>query len=216
MAITTYAELQTKLTTYTWRTGDVQFGNETADMIKMAESRLNRILPLRVTEAEVTLTGTVGSRQLTLPASFQEPLRFQRTTDNLFEDMAPFTIEDLPVSAENGTPLRYAIDGERRIKLECPCDRAHTFLLRYRGRLDLEATDSNWLLDNHPDVYLAACCVWGGVFMRDREEAGQWKSILDEAVNELSWIESRSKAIAPLRVDPALNIPRQFNIMTGE
>lgn len=215
MAITTYAELQTKLTTYTWRTGDVQFGDETADMIKMAESRLNRILPLRATEAEVTLTGTIGSRLLTLPASYQEPLRFQRTTDNLFEDMAAFTIEDLPISAINGAPVRYAIDGNK-IKLECPCDRVHTFLLRYRGRLDLEATDNNWLLDNHPDVYLAACCVWGGVFMRDREEAAQWKAILDEAVSELGWIESRSRSIAPLRVDPALSVPRQFNVLTGE
>lgn len=216
MAIANYTDLQTKLTTYTWRTGDVIFGEETADMVKMAESRLNRVLPLRVGETDVTLAGTVGSRALTLPSNYQEPLRLQRTTGGIFADMAAFVAEDLPVSTANGTPTTYAIDGSM-IKLGCPCDQAHTFLLRYRGGLALsEASPTNWLLTNHPDIYLAACCVWGGIFMRDGEQTALFKAMLDEAVNELGWLDARSKSIAPLRVDAGLSAPRRsFSITTG-
>lgn len=215
MAIATYSDLQAKLTTYSWREGDVSFGDETADMVRMAESRLNRVLPLRVGETDVTLTGAIGSRMLTLPSNYKEPLRLQRVTDGQFYEMEAFVADDLPMSSVNATPSRYAIDGEA-IKLGCPCDQAYTFLFRYRGSLALsDAAPTNWLLTNHPDIYLAACCVWGGFFMRDGDLAAQSKALLDEAVNELGWLDSRSRAVAPLRVDPGLTQRRPFNILTG-
>jgi hypothetical protein len=45
-----------------------------ADCIAMGESRLNRLLDLRMFRADATLTGTVSSRSLTLPTDFVEPI----------------------------------------------------------------------------------------------------------------------------------------------
>jgi hypothetical protein len=74
MAISTYASSKTALETWLARSGDADVVANAADCISMGESRLNRLLDLRMFRADTTLTGTVSSRTLTLPTDFVEPI----------------------------------------------------------------------------------------------------------------------------------------------
>jgi hypothetical protein len=213
--ITNYATLKTAVEKYLNRTGDASLSDEIDGMVQMAGSRLNRKLALRVMQDDAELTGTVGSREIALPDDFVEPYALRLTTFGDATDLKPSLAGKMPLYDSRGVPQAWSVDGAN-IALDHPCDQAHTFLFRYRKSFVLsEAEDTNWLLTNHPDIYLAAVCVWGGVFMLSDEDAVRFKVILEEGLEELAWQESRSKSIATLSVDPALTSRGRFNIISG-
>jgi hypothetical protein len=62
------------------RSGDTQISGNAADFVTLAESRLNRDLPLRVMQTTTTLTATAGSRSVALPSDFIEPYTARTST----------------------------------------------------------------------------------------------------------------------------------------
>lgn len=214
MAISTYSDLISAVAKFAWREGDGEFESSAEDFIALGESRLNRELPLRVMETDVALTGTVGSRDIALPALYVEPIALHITTFGVSTPLKPSVAGEMPLNMNNGTPTAWCINGEN-IQVDTPCDQAHTFTFRYRKSFHLCLTDqTNWLLTKHPDVYLAAALVWGNVFMKDPEAATPWKALLEEAIEEISWKEAQSRT-GTLSVDPALAARGGFNIISG-
>ena len=215
MTISTKAELKTALGKWLAREGDGDISGNADDFITLAHAKLNRSMPGRQAWNDTTLTGTIGSRALTLPSGFVEPVRLQLTTFGEYEDLSPRAIASLPHSAVNGTPRTWAINGAS-IHLDCPCDQAHTFAFRYRGALALaDDGDTNWLLANHPDVYLFAVLVEAGKFSRNASWLPMAVQFLREGMEEVAWVESRGDALARLTVDPALAGSGAFNINEG-
>lgn len=213
--ITDFASLKTAVAQYAWRTGDTEFEDAVDGMIQMAGSRLNRKLPLRVMDADAALTGTISSRSIALPADFLEPFALRLTTFGNAVPIPASIAGIMPLFDAPSTPAAWCIDGAS-IALDHPCDVAHTFLFRYRRSYVLsEAVTTNWLLTNHPDLYLAAVCTLGGVFMRDQDEAARMNAMLLEGIEDLTWQESRSVSVAPLTVDPALVARNGFDIVSG-
>lgn len=214
MAISTYSDLLTAVAKYAWREGDTEFESSAEDFVRLGESRLNRELQLRVMETDATLTGVPGSRDIALPPLFVEPISLHLTTFGVSTPLKPSVAGDMPLNMSNGVPTAWCINGEN-IQLNTPCDQAHSFTFRYRQSFSLSASSpTNWLLTNHPDVYLAAALVWGGAFMGAPEMAAPWKIMLDEAIAEIGWKESRSRS-GTLSVDPALVSRTGFNIISG-
>ncbi|MCP4386308.1 MAG: hypothetical protein GY798_33685, partial [Hyphomicrobiales bacterium] len=80
MAVSTYSELQTAVVSWMARDGDSDLTSKAPDFISFAESRLNRDLDLRVMETDTLLTGTISSRELTLPTDLVEPISLHLTT----------------------------------------------------------------------------------------------------------------------------------------
>lgn len=214
MAIATYPDLISAVAKFAWREGDGEFESSAEDFIALAESRLNRELPLRVMETDAALVGTVGSRDMALPALYVEPIALHLTTFGVSTPLKMSVAGEMPMKMSNGTPSAWCINGEN-IQLDTPCDQAHTFTFRFRKSFSLSpGTPTNWLLTNHPDVYLAAALVWGDVFMKDPEAAAPHKAILEEAIAEIGWKEARSRT-GTLSVDPALAARGGFNIISG-
>lgn len=213
--ITDYASLKTAVAQYAWRTEDSEFEDAIDGMIQMAGARLNRKLPLRAMEAEAVLTGTVGSRSIPLPGDYLVPIALRLTTFGDPTALQPSIAGDMALHDSRGVPTAWCIDGET-IALDHLCDQAHSFLFRYRRSYVLsESMTTNWLIEHHPDIYLAAVCTWGGIFMRDPEETARQNTILEEGIEDLTWQESQAIAIAPAGVDAALVGRDRFNIVTG-
>lgn len=205
MTISTYAQLQAAVLTWTERTGagatDPIVANIT-DLIAICESRLNRTLPHRF--ADTTLTGTASSRQLTLPSDYAEPKRLQLTTNDEYTDLKPSTAATMDYIAISGTPDEWCINGSY-IDLNRPCDQAHTFRFRYRQKLALsDSATTNWLLTAHPDVYLFGTLVEAADIAEFPERAPVWNARYMAALEEVAYNESRGESIATLNVDPAL------------
>jgi hypothetical protein len=203
MALNTYSAL--KAAVLNWMTR-ADLSAEPADWITLAEARLNR--ELNPVEVDQTLTGTLNSREIDVSAySIVEALALYIVDSDTSDEAELTQKSDFARDSRSGEPvfwdyLPHASSG--KIIFNCPLDAAYTFRFRYRQRFALsDVNTTNWLLTNHPDLYLSATLVWGSGFVEKFQEAGAFKSMLDESLASVKSIISQSKR-AVLTVDPAL------------
>lgn len=211
---TSYATLRTAIAERRERVGDAAYEAEIPGFIALAEAGLNRQAPVRLAEVDAALTATPGTRFVALPADFLEAIGLTLTTSGVDERLAPLAASAMAVSEAAGPPAYWAIDGGN-IAFPAPADQAHTLRLRYRKKLfELAATDPNWLLTNHPDVYLFAALVEAADHELDEAASVKYAVRLERALDEVRWLDGRAKAV-PLRVDPALLAAPRFTIAAG-
>lgn len=204
MAIATYSDLKTKVASWGRRSGNATFVSEVPDIITFAESRLNRELP--AVETDQALTGTADSRRIDISAyAVVEPIALFLAETNMDEREVSLRADGtFPYLTSAGRPRLAAIDGTN-IDFDCPLDQAYPFRFRYRQRFALsDAAPTNWLLTNHPDIYLAAALMWGAGYREDWQNGAAFKAILDEGIPSVRNIIAQKKR-GVLTVDPALS-----------
>jgi hypothetical protein len=200
MALGTYSELQTAALDWMERSGQT---TQVVDWIALAEARLNR--DLGAVETDTTLTGVLSSRRIDISAlSIVQPIALFLAEAN--EDEIKVQIKSdgsFPYLDETGKPGFAAIDGTN-IDFNRPLDAAYPFRFRYRQRFALsDASPTNWLLTNHPDIYLAATLMWGAGYNEDWSNGSVWKQTLEEGVPSVRNTIAQSKR-GVLTVDKAL------------
>lgn len=200
MAISTYAELKTAVDNWMARS---DLSGSAADFITLAEARLNRKIP--AVETDVTLTGTLDSRRISVSAhNVVSPIAlFLVETNGDEREIVQKSDGSFPYSDTSDEPTYWAMDGTN-IDFDCPLNAAYTFRFRIRQRFVLsDSATTNWLLTNHPDIYLAATIVWSGAFIRDPETLSLFKGTLEEGIPEVQTIiAEQSRGV--LTVDPGL------------
>lgn len=200
MALTNHAELKAAVVHWMAR---ADLTGEASDFIALAEARLNRELdPVRM---DATLAGKVGERLIDISAlACDHPvsLFLARPGQNEVE-LTPKASGTFPLLAVAGSPRFWAREGEA-IGFERALDQDYSFRLHFSQLHRLsESAPTNWLLTNHPDLYLAAVLVWGGLFIRDNPYAGQFQAVLNAGLPEVKNAIGRSKR-GNLTIDPML------------
>lgn len=202
MAIANYGDLKTAVNDWTARE---DLSGNAADFITLAEARLNR--ELNPVEVDATITGVADSNRIDVSAqAVQTPVAlFLAETGYNEVQLTQKSDGTFPYMTASGRPDYWAMDGEQGyIDFNRPLDSAYPFRFRYRQRFTLsDAAPTNWLLTYHPDAYLAAVLLWGGLFNRDNPYAATFKPLLDEALPEIRHQIAQNKR-AQLTVDPAL------------
>ncbi|MGB4498534.1 MAG: hypothetical protein WBI40_07535 [Methylococcaceae bacterium] len=189
MAITNYSTLQTAIANWLHRN---DLTAVIPDFITLAESRINRVFSARGTELEAVLTATAGSELVNLPADFGSPIVLW------LESFVPRQELILKLSSElNYSPIRayptfYAIKSNT-IQFDRIADDAYPLRLRYVQTIDLATTDTNYVLENYPDIYLFSALVEAAVFIRDMEQMQIWQQKLDLALSEAQSSENTVK-----------------------
>jgi hypothetical protein len=200
MAITNYATLKTAVTDWMTRS---DLSGQAADCIALAEAALNR--ELDPVETDVTITGVVNSRRIDIAStSCVAPIAlFLAQTGEDEIEMTMKTDGTFPYLDSSGMPRFFALDGIN-IDFDRPLDQAYPFRFRIKQKFALSDTaPTNWLLTEHPDVYLAAAMVWGGLFIQDDPTASRWASLLNSGIPSVrNAIAQRKRAVGS--VDPAL------------
>ena len=217
MSIATYAQLKTAIETWLARSGDTEISTNASDLVTLAEARLNRELRLRVNWTNGALTGTISSSTITLPSDFLEAQSLFLTTFGVQSKLGTFVAGERPIGTTNTVPMAWAIDGAN-VQLDAPCDQAHTFIFRYLARFALsDSVTTNWLLTNHPDVYLFSALVEAEALVKDTSQKwiALWKARADEAIASINEIQARNTLVAKLGTDPAISTRGAFNIYTG-
>lgn len=205
MALSNYTELQAAALDWMERAGQT---GQTADWVTLAEAKLNR--KLGAVETDVTLTGTANSRTLDISAlSIVEPIAlFLAETGDDEVMVQPQANGTFPYLDATGQPRIWCIDGTN-IEFDRQLDQAYPFRLVYQERFALSVSGTNWLLTNHPDVYLAATMMWGGGYNADWQNGSVWKSMLEEAIPEIKNTIAQNKR-GTLRVDRALTMNSRY------
>jgi hypothetical protein len=181
MALDTYANLQTAIISYAFRTGDSEFTAAVPDFITLTESRLNRELRTGDMEDEATITLTDGAG--TLPADFLQVRRLMSGNTSV-QAASPNFAEATYAYANSGVPEVYTIIGAT-LKTYPPGSADLT--LNYYAKIPAlsGSNTTNWLLAKAPELYLYGALVEAAPFMMDDARTQVWGTLFQKALADL-------------------------------
>jgi hypothetical protein len=175
MAIATYSDLQTSVANWLKRS---DLTSIIPDFITLAEARIARDLRLRRQVTNTALSTVAGTQTVTLPSDFleMENITLTNTTPPAALSVVTPEIMDrkFPSGYANGQPVVYTIVGDA-IQLGPTPDAVYTVSLDYYQRFAaLSTTPINWLLTNHPGVYLFGALAEGAPYLMEDERTPLW------------------------------------------
>jgi hypothetical protein len=217
VTIATYTDLQTAITDWLHRT-DGAFAVRVPDFIRLAEARINRLLNLSTMEIEVSMSMSLGSRFVALPADFNTPITLWMTNYIPRQSLSMCIPSELPVRDNTSArPQYYAIDGPN-LAFETLGDQAYPFTFRYTQSLNLSnAVPVNKILQEAPDVYLYGALLETTTYTKDLEAQQEYGALFNLAIEQTNTNQNRNKSLAPLRMEIPLPNARgnRFNINRG-
>ena len=182
MALTSYTELKTSIANYLNRS---DLTSVIPDFITLAESKLNRILRLRVMQKRVSTTTTASDAFIDLPSDFLEMVQFfvDSNPNVVLDYVNPTEIELDNLRETSGKPQQYTIMGSE-FKLNPIPDSVYTLKLTYFGKIPAlsDSNTTNFLLSNYPQVYLYGALVEAQPYIMNDERLTTWISLYNEAV----------------------------------
>jgi hypothetical protein len=201
MALATYTDLLASIAGWMNRT---DLTAVIPDFVTLAEARISRDLRLRKQIVTSTLTTASGTRGVSLPTDW---LQFENVSV-LSSPEAQLTyapVEHLdtvyPNNGTSGKPSLYTIEGDQILFGPTP-DAAYTVSILYYARFAaLQTASTNWLLTNHPSVYLYACLLQACLYVRDKSGAADYQGLYNDVMNSLqSQDDSAQHSGSSLRV----------------
>ena len=209
--ISTYSELKTSIANWLHRT---DLAAVIPDFITLAESRINRELALRINDVDLLLTVTPGSRFMPLPADYIAPYALYINTVTPRKKLVYKDMLDIKIGMQ-GWPDQWTINGAN-IEFDVSADSAHTFTFKYRKGFALsDSTPANWLLTNHPDIYLYGSLLEAAPYIIGDDRLGMFQNRYDLALVQIRSKENESNSIATLgsEISDMVN-PNQADIYT--
>lgn len=193
MSLDTYANLQTEIGEFLSRS---DLTAKIPSFITLLEARAFRKLKLRddivrgsfsissqYTDLDTEISGWLELIDIELNTEPVRPLQI----------LSPDQKDFLYSRTTTGKPHHYAIHGNELEVYPSP-DATYTCNVTYRSRITnlSDANTTNWLLTNHPDIYLYGSLVAAESYILNDARLPMWKALLDEAMRELNLLEKRA------------------------
>jgi hypothetical protein len=209
LALATYTDLQASVASWLNR-------NDTnipiTDFIDLAEADLNSRVRVRQNMTTATLSLTVGTSSVALPADLLEEIELNYSSGDELNRASFNDLDFAAATGESGKPNQYAIAGTT-IQFNCAANETFSLLLRYYEAWDVATDGTNWLLLNHPDAYLFGALYEANSWLGDAGQAEMCRGRRDGAVIRAMMADSRTRG-GVLRVDDALVGGGSYNINT--
>lgn len=154
--------------------------------IQMAEAEMARKIRHWKQEKRVTLS--LDEAHETLPGDWIETLNMylEDGTPVLFTPISEISKAKLSSPAQ-GKPVMYTINsGEFEFYPEP--DVPYNLTMVYRARVPelSQDSDTNWILNDYPDVYLYSSLVHSAPYLQDDQRTALWAGLKEEAINSLN------------------------------
>lgn len=193
MALATYTDLLSSVASWMDRT---DLTAVIPDFVALSESRIARDLRIRKQVTTATLTTTASVQSVTLPTDFLEIENITLSSTSPPASLAVVTPEILdrkyPLGYQTGQPQVYALIGDS-INFGPTPDAEYTVSLDYYARFPaLSVTPTNWLLTNHPMVYLAGALCEAWLYLQDTDKVALWDQRYRSEVQQLQETDDSS------------------------
>jgi len=162
--------------------------------VAYATASINRDLVARgghkdMEAVDSSLTTTSGVEYVDFPTDFKGVRSFILSTDPLttLEFNDPSSLWNAYPNSAPNKPEKYTIVGRRRAYLRPIPDAAYTIRLVYYQALTLldADTDTNWVLEDHPDIYVGAAMIELCIMLENDDRLQFWKGYYDQKINDL-------------------------------
>lgn len=180
--------------------------------ISLFEKRANRSLRTSQQELTVQLSLLTGTSSVALPTNFLEPIV---VTINI----GPNPCELIPLNSYEydtlnsiqSVPAYYTIRNDT-LMVDCLADQDYTINFHYLKRWDLASDNTNWLLDNNPDLYLYGSLAASSLYIGDDPRLQVWLQLAGDAIKEVNKVTYRTRNKPPLRTEVARLNRDNYNI----
>lgn len=180
--IGTYSDLKDKVALWLDRDDLVSV---IPDFTALLEARLNR--ELRSVMQDTREDWTITTESYPLPPAFRKLRRIhiEGSPDRPLVEMSGQSIASA-FSGDSGIPQAYYIEGRTIFFAPPPAD-STVFTATYSTRVEplSDTVASNWVLDEHPDIYLCGTLLEAAIYIRDEEAIGLLSEKLDLALASL-------------------------------
>ena len=196
MAISTKAELHTAVANWLNRS---DLTSRIPEFIELAEAGFNR--NLRTRQMLSRSTTTTSAQYISLPSDFLELLNIEITSTTPPKRLIYTTSDrndDFRQQMDNktGVPIYFTIEGDA-IQLNPTPDSSKTLQINYYKDIPalsgLADSGYNWLLTDHPDIYLYSTLMHASPYLMDSQSAKQWSQALTQAMQEMMFADDRSR-----------------------
>lgn len=201
---TTYATLQTEIATLAVRD---DLTDLIPNFIGYAENWFQRELFSPEREETVTLTVTNGVASLPTDFGGVKMIYVDGTTDTVLDPMTAAKLRTSYPTATTGTPMHYAFEGETVLFGPVPSS-GLVIKMKYIEGITALSTDNttNWLLTDHPDLYVNAALAELFDYTRDADQAALRRQKAVVAANSINRQGQRRKGNSgPLRTSTGLS-----------
>jgi hypothetical protein len=192
MALANYTDLIASVASWAHRTDLTAI---IPDFVSLAEARISRDLRLRKQITTTSVLTTAYSDSVTLPADW---LEFENVSaaGNPEMQLTYVPVEHLdsryPAGGVTGAPVFYTIEADNLLIGPTP-DTVYTLNLIYYARFPALATNStNWLMSNHPNIYLFACLIEAMFYTQNTEQLNLYNARYQAELNQLQTVDDRS------------------------
>lgn len=190
---TTWAGLKTDIAN--WLNRD-DLTSQIPIFIAYAERHFQRVI--FTPDREEALSITADAQSEALPSDFwgfKSGPYVDGATDVILTRLEPGDLRRTYPDATTGTPSHYAIEGENILFGPTPSSSLTIKGTYYKTIPVLNAsTATNWLLTDHPDVYLAGALFEASLYVIDDTRAAIWKTRRDEGIELINRVARKREA----------------------
>ena len=193
MAISNYGELKTSVASWLNKTN---LTSVIPDFIALAEVDMRR--DLRLAAMETLATGTLAGETLAHPDRFLEARRLI-VGDDVYEYKTPTEYQALE---DSGYRVFTSIGTNLYILGAAAGD---SYSLIYKAGFAALTGDgnTNWILTNAPDIYLAGACRHGAAYLKEKDAELDWAARYSAGVERENRVARNALYPGPLRVRAA-------------
>lgn len=193
MAITTYSELQTAVKNWLHR---ADLDAIIPDFITLCEVKFNR--RLRIATMETRVTATLDEQYESVPSDFLSMRSIQTTgaSGRTLEYLPPDVFNKSYKTSNTGTPQYYTIIGSTIAIAPTPdSNTSYTMEMIYYKAISAlsNSNTSNWMLSNHPDVYLYGSLAEAQGYLKDDKRIPIWIAQYEKAIAAVEAADDRER-----------------------
>lgn len=194
MAITTYSELQTAVADWLNRS---DLTAVIPSFIALAESHFNQEERLRNQKSIVRATATFNQEYEALPGDYLEMLNLTNQTTVPFQKVQFLSLNQWDDYKRDFTTLQvpkyYTIVGNQLQLLPVPGSAITAEMVYYAKIQALSDTNpTNWLLTNHPEVYLYGTLLQAAPYLKDDDRITTWNAMLEKTLDNIHQADDRA------------------------
>ena len=169
-------------------------------MLRLAESRIDRLCVVPERETSISITTTAGTQAYQVPTDYRHALNLRLTGPNggTIEQVSLAYLHD-QYSNLVGTPVAFANQNGTFVFGPVP-NGTSTIEIAYLNKLDnlTSANQTNWLLSENPDVYkyalLFQVCTW----LEDIDAATAYRAEMMSIIDEINLQGMRYRSGRPM------------------
>ena len=187
MALSNYSELQTSIGDWLLRT---DLTAVIPDFIQLAEARMAR--DPRVRQLTIEDPFVIDAATETVPTGFSAIESLFIIGDNnkylTIETVDPGGLPEVQQRHQpSGTPRAVAFQDDTTLRFAPVPDQAYDAVLIYWEGVSAlsDSNTTNWILTNHPDIYLYGALIESAPYMKDDERIAVWGTRYEAALEEL-------------------------------